>query len=111
MPSSCTTYTGSGHVVNLTYNLPAPPTSSIETNPAAPNFLFSPRPTGNGRPPPPISLASLNPLPPHSTAIDANKSTIFDYIQHPGQASVMAQVRFLKILIFDFSMLHIILHR
>jgi hypothetical protein len=106
MPTSCTTYTSTGQVVNLTYNLP---TSTIaEQNPGLPpNFLFTATPTGNnqiltgsnriltGNVRAPISLASLNPLPPtvatYST-IDANRTTIYDYVQ-PGFSAMGVAAR------------------
>ena len=96
MPTSCTTYTSSGQVVNLTYNLP-PSNIDISQTPVAtpitqipststPNFLF----TRPGKPPPPISLASLNPLPPTTlhNRVDSNETAIYDYVQ-PGPALPM----------------------
>ena len=113
MPTSCTTYTSTGQVVNLTYNLPTTSTSVVEQNPGLPtNFLLT---TGNnqiltgnnqiltgnnriltGNVRAPISLASLNPLPPtgvatHST-IDANRTTIYDYVQ-PGVSAMGVAAR------------------
>ena len=107
MPTSCTTYTSTGQVVNLTYNLPSTSTPA-EQNPGLPtNFLFTATPTGNnqiltgnnriltGNVRAPISLASLNPLPPtvatHST-IDANRTTIYDYVQ-PGVSAMGVAAR------------------
>jgi hypothetical protein len=114
MPTSCTTYTSTGQVVNLTYNLPTA-SAPAEQNPGLPtNFLFTTTPTGNnqiltgsnqiltgnnriltGNVRAPISLASLNPLPPtlatHST-IDANRTTIYDYVQ-PGVSAMGVAAR------------------
>ena len=109
MPTSCTTYTSTGQVVNLTYNLPTTSTSVAEQNPGLPtNFLFTATPTGNnqiltgnnriitGNVRAPISLASLNPLPPTGptpiSTIDANRTTIYDYVQ-PGVSAMGVAAR------------------
>ena len=110
MPTSCTTYTSTGQVVNLTYNLPTTSTSVAEQNPGLPtNFLFTATPTANnqilttgnnriltGNVRAPISLASLNPLPPTGvtpiSTIDANRTTIYDYVQ-PGVSAMGVAAR------------------